>query len=145
MAERLFRAHFADGLHIGDPATRARLAAEVGITTGHVPSLEVRARLDRVRRLGITGVPVFLIENLPRSPDPRPRPPCWRPCDRPQVRGENTMTADPLRLAVIVGSVRDGRFGPTVAGWFAGQAEARPDLDVDVIDLVDVPIGGAAR
>ncbi|MEU6411591.1 DsbA family oxidoreductase [Microbispora sp. NPDC046933] len=65
MAERLFRAHFTDGLHIGDPATLARLAAEVGVTTGHVPSREVRARLDGVRRLGITGVPVFLIENLP--------------------------------------------------------------------------------
>ncbi|MFG2076372.1 DsbA family oxidoreductase [Nonomuraea maritima] len=65
MAERLFRAHFTDGLHIGDPATLARLAAEVGVITGHVPSREVRARLDRVRRLGITGVPVFLIENLP--------------------------------------------------------------------------------
>ncbi|MEV0633125.1 DsbA family oxidoreductase [Nonomuraea wenchangensis] len=65
MAERLFRAHFTDGPHIGDPATLARLAAEVGVTPGHVPSREVRARLDRVRRLGITGVPVFLIENLP--------------------------------------------------------------------------------
>ncbi|WP_433359153.1 DsbA family protein [Streptosporangium sp. CA-115845] len=65
MAERLFRAHFTDGLHIGDPATLARLAAEVGVTTGHVPPTEVRARLDHVRRLGITGVPVLLIENLP--------------------------------------------------------------------------------
>ncbi|GLW99168.1 DsbA family oxidoreductase [Microtetraspora sp. NBRC 16547] len=68
MAERLFRAHFTDGLHIGDPATLARLAAEVGVTTGHVPATDVRSRLDRVRRLvlsrGITGVPVFLIENL---------------------------------------------------------------------------------
>ncbi|GAA3684690.1 DsbA family protein [Nonomuraea antimicrobica] len=65
MAERLFRAHFTDGLHIGDPTTLAQLAAEVGVTTGHVPPAEVRARLDHVRRLGITGVPVFLIENLP--------------------------------------------------------------------------------
>ncbi|MEV4799402.1 DsbA family protein [Nonomuraea sp. NPDC049421] len=65
MAERLFRAHFTDGLHVGDPATLARLAAEIGITTGHVPAAELRARLDRVRRLGSTGVPVFLIENLP--------------------------------------------------------------------------------
>ncbi|MEV4473171.1 DsbA family protein [Nonomuraea sp. NPDC049504] len=65
MAERLFRAHFTDGLHVGDPATLARLAAEIGMTTGHVPAAELRARLDRVRRLGITGVPVFLIENLP--------------------------------------------------------------------------------
>jgi NAD(P)H-dependent FMN reductase len=51
---------------------------------------------------------------------------------------------DPLRLAVIVGSVREGRFGPTVAHWFAGQAGSRPDLDVDVIDLAEVPLGGAA-
>lgn len=40
-----------------------------------------------------------------------------------------------LRLAVIIGSTRTGRFGPTVAGWFAGQAGKRADLDVDVIDL----------
>ncbi|MEU9831920.1 DsbA family protein [Streptosporangium sp. NPDC048047] len=65
MAERLFRAHFTDGLHVGDPATLARLAAEIGIGAGQVPAAELRARLDRVRRLGITGVPVFLVENLP--------------------------------------------------------------------------------
>ncbi|MEV0199330.1 hypothetical protein [Nonomuraea sp. NPDC050691] len=65
MAERLFRAHFTDGLHIGDPTTLTRLAAEVGVATGGVPPAVVRARLDRVRRLGITGVPVFLIEDLP--------------------------------------------------------------------------------
>ncbi|MEU6720337.1 NAD(P)H-dependent oxidoreductase [Nonomuraea sp. NPDC046802] len=54
------------------------------------------------------------------------------------------MIDDPLRLAVIVGSVRDGRLGPTVAAWFADQATARQDLDVDVIDLADVPLGAAA-
>ncbi|MEO3793400.1 NAD(P)H-dependent oxidoreductase [Nonomuraea sp. B10E15] len=48
-----------------------------------------------------------------------------------------------LRLAVIVGSVRDGRLGPTVAAWLAGQATARPNLDVDVIDLADAPLGAA--
>ncbi|MGY2093007.1 NADPH-dependent FMN reductase [Nocardia gipuzkoensis] len=42
-----------------------------------------------------------------------------------------------LRLAVIIGSTREGRFGPTVADWFAGQARQREDLDVDVIDLAD--------
>jgi len=49
-----------------------------------------------------------------------------------------------IRLAVVVGSVRDGRFGPTVARWFAGEAERRDDLRVDVVDLADVPIGAAA-
>ena len=28
------------------------------------------------------------------------------------------MPSTPLRLAVITGSVRDGRFGPTVSDWF---------------------------
>lgn len=40
-----------------------------------------------------------------------------------------------LRLAVIIGSTRNGRFGPTVAGWFAQQAAKRADLDIDVVDL----------
>lgn len=43
----------------------------------------------------------------------------------------------PIRLAVIVASVRRGRFGPTVAGWFARQARERPDFDVDVVDFAD--------
>ncbi|EST39339.1 hypothetical protein N566_02495 [Streptomycetaceae bacterium MP113-05] len=42
------------------------------------------------------------------------------------------------RLAVIVGSVREGRFGPVVAEWFAGEAEQFGGFaHVDVIDLVD--------
>ena len=46
-----------------------------------------------------------------------------------------------LRLAVIVGSTRNGRFGPTVADWFVGRAAKRADLDVDLIDLLtaDLP------
>ncbi|TCM39599.1 NADPH-dependent FMN reductase [Kribbella sp. VKM Ac-2568] len=40
-----------------------------------------------------------------------------------------------LRLAVIIGSTRNGRFGPTVAGWFAQQAAKRAAFDVDLVDL----------
>jgi NAD(P)H-dependent FMN reductase len=49
-----------------------------------------------------------------------------------------------LRLAIIVGSVREGRFGPTVANWFVGEAERRGDVLVDLVDLADVPIGSTA-
>jgi NAD(P)H-dependent FMN reductase len=42
-----------------------------------------------------------------------------------------------LRLAVIIGSTRDGRFGPTVAHWFAARAGKRAGLDVDLIDLAE--------
>jgi NAD(P)H-dependent FMN reductase len=57
------------------------------------------------------------------------------------------MTNDPLHIAVIVGSTREGRFAPTVAGWFAGQARRRDDLEVDVIDLAetDLPVAMPAR
>lgn len=48
-----------------------------------------------------------------------------------------TPAADRLGLAVIVASVRPGRFGPTVAGWFTGLAARRDDVAVDLIDLAD--------
>ncbi|MER7896480.1 NAD(P)H-dependent oxidoreductase [Streptomyces sp. NPDC096046] len=40
-----------------------------------------------------------------------------------------------LRLAIIIGSVRKGRFGHVAAEWPASRARLRPDFDVDVIDL----------
>lgn len=58
--------------------------------------------------------------------------------------------ADPLRIAVIIGSTREGRFGPTVADWFIaratkGRGEASPheagrDLAIDLIDLADADL-----
>ena len=47
------------------------------------------------------------------------------------------MSDAPLRLVIIIGSTREGRFGPTVSDWFAGEAEQRTDIDVDVLDLAD--------
>src|SRR5690348_85382 len=41
------------------------------------------------------------------------------------------------RLASIICSVRQNRFGRTVARWFADQAGQRGDLDIDVIDPAD--------
>ncbi|MFF8595169.1 NADPH-dependent FMN reductase [Streptomyces sp. NPDC015220] len=46
-------------------------------------------------------------------------------------------TAAPVRLAVIVGSTRQGRIGPVVADWFARQARARDDFAVDVVDIAE--------
>ncbi|GLW06920.1 FMN reductase [Microtetraspora sp. NBRC 13810] len=50
------------------------------------------------------------------------------------------MPDKPLQLAVILGSVREGRFGPTVAHWFADRARRHGDLNVDLIDLADHPL-----
>lgn len=46
----------------------------------------------------------------------------------------------PSRLAIIIGSVREGRFGPTVASWVADQATTHGGFDVNVIDLADYDI-----
>ncbi len=47
------------------------------------------------------------------------------------------MSADRLRVAIIVASVREGRFGPIVARWFSDHAAAREDMTIDLIDLAD--------
>lgn len=49
-------------------------------------------------------------------------------------------TADILRTAVIIGSTRDGRFGPVVADWIAGHIAQREDMTADLIDLVETPL-----
>lgn len=47
------------------------------------------------------------------------------------------MNSSKLNLAIIIGSVREGRFGPTVANWFAPEAGKHDGYDVNVIDLAD--------
>jgi NAD(P)H-dependent FMN reductase len=41
----------------------------------------------------------------------------------------------PLRIAVIVGSTREGRAADAVARWFLDRAAARRGVDVEVLDL----------
>jgi NAD(P)H-dependent FMN reductase len=48
-------------------------------------------------------------------------------------------------LAIIIGSTRTGRFGPTVAEWFADRARRRGDLDVELIDLADARLPQTLR
>ncbi|KOV87284.1 NADPH-dependent FMN reductase [Nocardia sp. NRRL S-836] len=45
-----------------------------------------------------------------------------------------------MKLALIIGSTREGRFGTTVADWILDHVRRREDLSVDVIDLADVPL-----
>ncbi|MFE6889017.1 NADPH-dependent FMN reductase [Streptomyces sp. NPDC057694] len=49
-------------------------------------------------------------------------------------------TVAPLRVAVLVGSTREGRFAPVVTRWLSGQLGQRADLRTDVIDLVETPL-----
>ncbi|MFI1394362.1 NADPH-dependent FMN reductase [Streptomyces sp. NPDC020681] len=43
----------------------------------------------------------------------------------------------PLRVAVIIGSTREGRVGEKVGRWFAERAAERAELELSVVDLVD--------
>ena len=47
---------------------------------------------------------------------------------------------NPIRIAVIIGSTREGRFGPTVARWFVDQVTERADMTVDLIDLAEAEL-----
>lgn len=50
------------------------------------------------------------------------------------------MTEQQLRLAVIIGSTRTGRFCPVASRWIVEHIERRGDIAVDVIDLVDAQL-----
>ncbi|MBB6174906.1 NAD(P)H-dependent FMN reductase [Nocardiopsis mwathae] len=42
-----------------------------------------------------------------------------------------------LKIAVILGSTREGRHSDAVAKWFVTQAERRGDMEVDLVDLAE--------
>ncbi|WP_151773707.1 NADPH-dependent FMN reductase [Streptomyces abyssomicinicus] len=44
------------------------------------------------------------------------------------------------KLVVVVGSVREGRFGPVVASWVAEQARVHGGFEVETVDLADVDL-----
>jgi len=70
MVERLFAAYLAEGAALGEPAVLARLAAEVGLDADDVRAMlasdrhgaAVRDDEALARRLGITGVPFFVLD-----------------------------------------------------------------------------------
>lgn len=49
----------------------------------------------------------------------------------------------PLRLALIIGSNRDGCFGRVVARWFADHVTERSDMTLDVLDLAELALPAA--
>jgi predicted DsbA family dithiol-disulfide isomerase len=69
LKERLLRAYFVDGLHVGDPEVLRDLGAEVGLDpaeverflAGHDGVHEVHEQMARATELGITGVPTFVV------------------------------------------------------------------------------------
>ncbi|MEU8135723.1 NADPH-dependent FMN reductase [Streptodolium elevatio] len=58
----------------------------------------------------------------------------------PETDHHHRVGVETFRLAVIIGGVREGRFGNVVADWFIRQVERRDELDIDVIDLAEVDL-----
>ncbi|MFD7457179.1 MULTISPECIES: NADPH-dependent FMN reductase [unclassified Streptomyces] len=46
----------------------------------------------------------------------------------------------PLRVAVVVGSTREGRFAPVVTRWLGLHLAERDDMRADVVDLAETPL-----
>ncbi|MFT3885833.1 MAG: DsbA family oxidoreductase [Flavobacteriales bacterium] len=69
--ERLFKAHFMEGAHIGDRATLKRMGEELGLDGAEVEAMlaggafttEVREDERTAQQLGIRGVPFFVLDN----------------------------------------------------------------------------------
>ncbi|MCL6601426.1 MAG: DsbA family oxidoreductase [Paenibacillus sp.] len=71
MSERLLRAYFTDSVNLGERTVLAQLAAEIGLNEQDVLDMletesftdEVNGDIEEGQRLGITGVPFFVINN----------------------------------------------------------------------------------
>ncbi|MBA4866145.1 NAD(P)H-dependent oxidoreductase [Streptomyces sp. PSKA54] len=62
------------------------------------------------------------------------------PSNSSPASATSSSTHTPLRVAVLTGSTREGRFGPVVTDWFLRFAEQRGDLTLDAIDLAEHPL-----
>ncbi|WP_410513925.1 DsbA family oxidoreductase [Paenibacillus sp. BR2-3] len=71
MSERLLRAYFTDSLNLGERSVLVSLAAEMGLDQAETAAMlesdayihEVNGDIEEGQRLGITGVPFFVINN----------------------------------------------------------------------------------
>ncbi len=69
VVDALFRRYFVEGEDIGDSAVLANAARDGGLTELDIPAFlagdqgrsEVKAGLDEARRLGVSGVPTFIL------------------------------------------------------------------------------------
>jgi predicted DsbA family dithiol-disulfide isomerase len=71
MVERLFRLYFTEGGDVGSPSVLLRAAADLGLNREEAEVFlssedqrdEVRGQIEMFSRMGVTGVPTFIIAN----------------------------------------------------------------------------------
>jgi predicted DsbA family dithiol-disulfide isomerase len=71
VVEALFNAYFTEGRDVGDHAVLGDIAASSGLDRGELMKRlasdedrdAVRAEIDQARRIGVTGVPTFILAN----------------------------------------------------------------------------------
>lgn len=55
------------------------------------------------------------------------------------------MSQPPLKIGVVIGSVRPGRFADKVARWFLSEIGGRDDMETHVIDLSEPAVADELR
>lgn len=81
LKERLLKAYFTDGVHIGDPDALTECAVDVGFDRAEIEQFlesdrgvsEVQAELEEARTNGITAVPTYVLNGqwaIPGAQDP---------------------------------------------------------------------------
>jgi NAD(P)H-dependent FMN reductase len=65
--------------------------------------------------------------------------------DAPARAWSRLRIVDRLRIGVILSSVREGRRGEAFAHWIHGLLSPRPEVDAELVDLRDWPLGPYAR
>jgi NAD(P)H-dependent FMN reductase len=49
-------------------------------------------------------------------------------------------TSDPVRVTLVIGSNRTGRFGSVIAEWLLGRMREHDDFEVDVVDVAEADL-----
>jgi NAD(P)H-dependent FMN reductase len=59
---------------------------------------------------------------------------------RPEKTSYRRIVVEQPKIGIIIGTIREGRFGGKPAQWILGIASRRTDLDFELVDLRDYPL-----
>ena len=142
LKHRLGRAYFTDGEPIGEPATLRQAALDVGLDPDEVDAVlegdafadDVRADIDAARRIGVSGVPFFVVDGRLGVSGAQP------PESLLDILEQGWLTREPAPVTVVAGSRRrTGPAAPTAARSDPGPIRPRPVASTPVSRIFAVP------